>query len=215
MGAEGAGGGGKGVDRAARAVHGRDMDLDFPIRTQGRAPKPVLSTIVRELTQADLAAIDQSLGSVAPAVKSIRASHHRLAKALATGMKPGEAALACGYSLSRVSILQSDSTFRDLVEFYRGAETQAFRDTQAELLELSNVGIEVLKEKIEEGELSDKELVDVTFKALDRAGFGPATKSTQVNVNVDLSARLDAARRRAGLIEGKALELPSSEEPAA
>jgi hypothetical protein len=38
----------------------------------------------------------------------------------------------------------------------------------------------------------------------DRTGYG--VKTTQVNVNVEIATRLEAARRRAGLIEGPVIE---------
>lgn len=190
------------------------MDLDL-IRTQGRPPKQILSNIVRELTAGDLAALGEAVASAAPPIKAIRASHHRLAKALAEGMKPGEAALACGYSLSRVSILQSDSTFQDLIEHYRGTVNEVFRDRVEAMAATFDDALEIVNEKLQDDDVKLEEALKVVTTMADRIGHGAATKSTQVNVNVDLSARLDAARRRAGLIEGKVLDTPSQEEPGA
>lgn len=193
------------------------MDLDLNVRTQGRPPRPVLAEVVRELTPEDLAAVDKAVGSTAAPIKAIRASHHRLARALAEGMKPGEAAYACGYSLSRVSILQADSTFQELIEHYRGPVTEAFRDRVEQMGAAFDDALEIVVEKLHDDDVKLEQALEVVTKMADRIGHGPQKQSAQVNVNVDISARLDRARLRAGLDRPQVLDLPAviTEEPGA
>lgn len=189
------------------------MDLDFDsVRTQGRPPQPVLATIVREITEADVVAISTAdAGSKPAALKKIRSSHHELAKCLASGMSPGEAALLTGYSLSRVSILQSDSTFEELVNSYRGKVNEVYIDAAKRMASLHIDVVEVFHERVLENpdEISDSTLLKAMELTADRTGFGPQKQATQVNVNVDLSARLDRARLRARLNEPQVLDLPA------
>lgn len=195
------------------------MDLDLTtVRTQGRPPKPVLATIVREITDNDVVAISNAdAGSKPPAIKALRSSHHELAKCLARGMTPGEAALMTGYSLSRVSILQADSTFDELVNSYRGKVNEAYIDAAKRMASLHIDVVEVFHERVLENpdEISDTTLLKAMELTADRTGFGPQKQATQVNVNVDLSARLDRARVRARLDEPRVLDLPAvqTEEP--
>lgn len=185
------------------------MDLDLPLRTQGRPAKPVLATVVRSLTAADLAAVDEVLGSTSAPIKALRASHHRLARALAEGQKPAEAALTCGYSASRVSVLQADSTFAELVEHYRLTTNAVFKDRIENMAAVFDDALEIVMEKLGDDDVKLEQALEVVTKMADRIGHGPQKQSAQVNVNVDISARLDRARVRAGLERPPVLDLPA------
>lgn len=191
------------------------MDLDIPLpRTRGRAPKPVNAIQLRELTSADLALLSEEKGSKAPEIKAIRDSHHKLARLLASGCKPAEASLATGYSLSRISILLSTPAFQELLATYREGVQAEFYDFAGKMATLAASAVDELNERLEAQpeDFSTGQLLDVVKTMADRSGFGPSTKSTNVNVNVDLAGRLEAARRRASigggdgpLIEGESV----------
>src|SRR5262245_34162476 len=93
---------------------------------RGRPQADLEATFVRELTQSDLTLLDQPRGVFSRPISKLRDSHHALARALAAGMKPGEASLITGYSLSRISVLQADPTFRELLEFYRSSTDEIY-----------------------------------------------------------------------------------------
>lgn len=191
---------------------GMDLDLSRPVRTHGRPSRPVAFAVIRELNGADMASLDISLNSSAPTLKGLRTSHHHLAKCLASGMKNADASRATGYSPSRISILQSDSTFMELIEHYRGIVDEAFLDVNQRLATFTADALEIAHERLldDPDKIADSDLHKYITSGLDRTGYGPQSKSTQVNVNVDLSARLDAARNRVKQIEGRATV---SEEP--
>ena len=192
-----------------------DLDLDIAPRTRGRAAVPLQADLVRELIPADLALLATERGVQAPAVKRLKASHHALARCLAAGMKPGEAGMATGYSASRVSILQADPSFNELVQLYMSEATSQYEAGMEAMRSLHLDSVELLHERVLDELIETPDLIRVVEKTADRIGMGP--KSTSVQVNVDLSARLEAARRRAGMGQAPAsavLDLtPNREEP--
>lgn len=189
-----------------------DLGLDL-VRVKGRTSRPIAATQVRELIEADLALLATERGTKPVPITELRARHHALARALAAGMTQNEAAACTGYSVSRVSILCSDPSFRELLEFYR-SEVRGNFDAGLEMMKVGHVvAVNELVDRIAETPeaVETPDLIKAIATFSDRVGLGPQSKSTNVNVNVDISSRLDAARRRAGLIEGVAL--PPTLEP--
>ncbi len=175
------------------------MDLSAEIfRTRGRAAQPVSASIVRELDRADLTLLQDEKGSKAPALKRLSDRHHSLARNLAGGMSPGEAAIMCGYVGSRVSILLDDPAFQELLVFYREDVNAQYRDLHTRLSGLALDAAEELQGRLEDTpeEISVGQLLEITKMGADRTGFGPQSSSFNTNVNVDLAGRLEAARKR-------------------
>ena len=194
-----------------------DLDLDLSPRTRGRAAIPLTATYVRDLAPSDIALLATERGVTAPPVKHLKASHHALARCLASGMKPHEASMATGYSASRISILQADPSFQELIKVYTDQAASNYEAGMEAMRSLHLDTVELLHERVLTEDVETKELISTMEKSSDRIGLGP--KSTNVQVNVDLSARLEAARRRAGLDvqpSGPVLDLsPNREEPGA
>lgn len=174
------------------------MDLSFLPRTRGRATKAVTAEVVRELDRADLALLGAEKGSKPTALKRIGERHHALARNLAGGMSSGEAGLVAGYCGSRVSILLDDPAFKELVQFYRRDVNAQYRDMHQRLSGLALDAAEVLADRLEDApdDISTGQLMDLVKLGADRTGFGPQSSSTNVNVNVGIASRLDAARQR-------------------
>lgn len=121
-------------------------------------------------------------------LKRLSSRHHRLAQLLAEGVPPGEAGIACGYTASRVSVLQTDIPFKALVAFYASQRQQAFIATGQKLADVADTALDILQDRLEDNpnEFSPTQLLAVITTAADRSGHGPM--STQRNVNVNLSA---------------------------
>lgn len=189
------------------------MNLPFDLRTTGRAKKPLVADVARELDGADIALLGEEKGSKAPALKRISDRHHTLARHIAGGMKPGEAAIICRYDVSRVSILLDDPAFQELLSFYRSEVQAQYIDLHAQLAGLSADAAMLLQDQLEadmdrpidERKLSPGALMEVTKLGADRTGHGPQSQSTNLNINVDFAAKLEAARRR--VAERRALPL--------
>ena len=189
-------------------------------RTRGRASKPVEASVVRELDHADMVLLSSERGVKPSAVKRLTERHHALARNIASGMSITEAALFQGYTISRVSILQGDPAFKELLGFYRADAQRPYRDLHVRLSGLAMDAAEELSNRMEEepDKVSIGQLMELTKMGADRTGFGP--QATNLNVNVDLAGRLEAARKRVALrkfdlieggktIEGKATEMDS------
>ena len=115
-------------------------------------------------------------------------------------MKPGEASLITGYSLSRISVLQGDPSFKELLEFYRSHQDAAYANLHDRMATLSMDALEELRERLDDHpeEFTPGALLEMVKTLADRTGFAPTTKS--LNVNVDLNSfadRLEEARKRA------------------
>lgn len=166
------------------------------LRTTGR-PRTLTFSLTRELTETDLELLEEPRAAKAPEIKKLRERHHALAKLLAQGIRPGDAGLMCGYSGSRVSILQADRAFQELVTFYRGVGNERYVEHKVALAELGLDAIEEIRERMEESaeEISLGQLMEVAKMALDRSGFGPSSTS-EVKVNIGLADRMTAARKR-------------------
>jgi hypothetical protein len=185
------------------------MELEGEIfRTRGRAALPLTPVIVRELQSSDLALLGAEKGSQAPAIKRISDRHHGLARNLAAGMSEGEAAVICGLSISRVSILKADPTFKELLEFYRADVTKEYLGLHERLANVAGTALDELQTRLEDEpeKITVNQLLATVAMGADRTGFGPQSSQTNVNVNVDLASRLQAARERVRTrtIEGKA-----------
>lgn len=175
------------------------MELELEtVRTRGRAALPVAAELVRELAPADLEMLAVEKGSKTPALKKISDRHHALARNIAAGMPVGEAALICGYDISRVSILRNDPAFQELVEFYREEKDRAFRSVQDKLAGITSDVLDELQTRLEDEpeKMTVPQLLQLLTAAADRSGFGPASSTTNLNVNVGLADRLEEARRR-------------------
>jgi hypothetical protein len=179
------------------------MDLDLsPVKTAGRPSKPIEGEIVRQLTSMDLAMLELDRGVKPVSIKKLRDAHHSIARLLAQGAPNKDVAAITGYSESRISILKSDPAFQELMSFYKGkvadATDEAIADASAKLAAVRNDIIEELQDRLadEPEKIATETLLDALKVTADRTGFGPASKSMNLNVNVDLADRVAAGRRR-------------------
>jgi len=174
-----------------------DFGLGLNLRIGGAPKAPLTFDIERPLELADLEQLEERRGSVAIPIKKLRERHHALAKCLAQGMPDGDAGLICGYTVSRVSILKADTSFRELILFYQDAGAERFIDAKIALQELGLDALEDIRELMDnpEQELPLGDLLAIAKLTLDRSGFGPSTK-TQVDVKFGLAERMSQAQER-------------------
>jgi hypothetical protein len=156
---------------------------------------------IRELVRDDL----EQLRETRPVktLDSLRDNHHRVARAVASGLQNTQVAILCGLSVQRVSTLRQDPAFIDLVAHYRALTTADWTesvDTVTEFLgSVRTKSLAMLEDKLcaaaDNNEfLPTRELVAMAELGLDRTGYGKVNKN--INVNVDFAAQLEAARSR-------------------
>lgn len=141
---------------------------------------PLDFAVVRELTASDIY-IRQTLGadSQTPKVKSLRATHHKLAQCLAMNFSDTEASISTGYSLNRISILKGDPSFQELLSFYSQKREEIFVDVQQRMAGFATDAVEVLQERLTETpeKFSNKDLNDLIKTTADRGGHSPVQKT--------------------------------------
>lgn len=169
------------------------MGLD--LRTTGRASKAVTANLERALDADDIMSLQSERGVSAPTVKEFRERHHALARLIAEGKKPGEAAVLQRYSQARMSTLLGDPAFQDLVAHYRELVEDQFVDFQRKLSELAIDAAGVLQGRLEDNpeDIADAMLLRIVEVGADRTGHGPSQK-TEVNIKAGLASRLAQAR---------------------
>lgn len=103
------------------------------IPRRGRPAQPLSLDIVRELCAEDLTRCADGPITSAPPLQKIRAAHHRPAKLIAEGYTLIEVAAVCGTTPQRLSQLQNDPAFANLVAYYHDQSMTALIDDQARL----------------------------------------------------------------------------------
>jgi hypothetical protein len=150
----------------------------------GRLPIEFHVSYERDLTEADIAALSAPRGVRPKSLVRIHASHHSLARCLAAGMRPQQAALVTGYSPGRIAQLEHDESFAALVADYRMEVKSVFADLAERMNDLSLDAIEMLQERLHESpeQFSISALLDMVKTFADRTGHGP---NQEVHLKVD------------------------------
>ena len=171
---------------------GQDLHIDLSaaaLASPGRKPLNLVCSLVRPLEDADLAMLAGNRETQPFSLKRLSSRHHGLARSLASGVGPGDAAMIHGYDPARVSILQGDPAFKELIAFYTEKIDAAFADVAERMSGLARDSMDVLQERLEDDPdgFTNKELLAIMDSMHDRIGYGK--QSTQTNVTIDLSSR--------------------------
>ena len=188
---------------------------DLGLRLNGRSGKPIAAVVAGNLTQDDLDTLKVERGEITPPLQKLRTKHHALARAIASGMPDIDAAILIGYTPSRVSILKTDPSFRELIRFYTAKVDDQYLGMHERMAGLGLDAVNELSDRLDEDSdsFSNTQLMELASRMGDRTGHGPSS-STNVNVKVGLADRLLQARTRmeeaaagdnAKLIDGKVL----------
>jgi|HubBroStandDraft_2_1064218.scaffolds.fasta_scaffold141923_1 hypothetical protein len=87
------------------------------IPSRGAVAEPLVLEVVRELTPGDIARLSEAPKVGVPMIQRLRATHHRQAQLLAAGHSLTEVAAIVGCTTARLTQLQNDPTFIDLVAY--------------------------------------------------------------------------------------------------
>lgn len=176
-----------------------NLDIDLGLPSGAGASEGLRFEILRELSAGEAALRG---GEQVSPVKRLRQRHHTLARLLASGETPGNAAVLAGYCSSRVSILQNDPSFQELLTFYQGRLTIEALDMKAKLGTLAADVVSELQDRIEENPdgFKNTELTELLKASCDRIGLGPTSTVKSFNVNAtstlaELKARVLAEQK--------------------
>lgn len=136
-----------------------------------------------------------------------------VARLFARGLRQGQVANICGYSLLRIHQLEHDPAFQQLIAKYRQKVDAIFEEEVEGFVALATSNMikaeRQLADKLDQADeaeetLPTRDLISISRDAADRLGFGK--RQTQVNVNVDFAAQLERAiARTSKVIEGPSL----------
>lgn len=159
------------------------------VKTKGRSLLPLELEIIGSIEPADLISRseeNQLTTSQTPTLARLRGIHHDIARLLATGLTPAEVSAATGYSPSRISTLQNDPSFKELLSFYSKKDKEVFVDVRKRLATLGmDASAELSDRLIDKPEsFTNTQLIELTKATLDRAGYNPVAKSLTANVSV-------------------------------
>lgn len=129
-------------------------------RPRGK-PDPLVISLVRELTQADLARLGEALPTTVPPLQKARAIHHKQAQLLAEGRSNEEVASIVGTTSARISVLRNDPTFRELLALYTDQQQTLEFESQTRI---HHTLVDVLE--LAATELQDRLIDEPTRKAL-------------------------------------------------
>lgn len=143
--------------------------------------RPISVSIIRELTEDDLAA---QLASGPQGVRQkplvrISHSHHNLAQLIAIGKEYEYISLVTGYSPTYIGSIQHDPLFAELLQYYRSIREMVFVDVLERMKVASLTTLEQLQEDLEEnGERwSKREKMEFLKLCLEHSKAGQSTKS--------------------------------------
>jgi len=168
-----------------------------PASAKGARKRDIFVTYVRDLTTADLPAIQTGppKGSVVPTLKRLAWRHHGLAQLVANGRTAEECSAITGYAPSTVYTLQMDPAFKELVAHYAARKESLFLDYADRLGQLGMSAVDELQTRLDENpsQFQSETLRKLMESALDRSGrvsvagqggSGGNTGQTPVRVNV-------------------------------
>jgi hypothetical protein len=138
----------------------------------------------------------------ADVIQLYRLSHHCIAQYFAMGMEKWEIQRKTGFTVRRLSLLESDPTFQQLIAYYAQmaeADRQAVIDEYHDIQELNAlVAARMLSEKLDDSLESGVLPSYAQLLAITAANDKRRAASTPLNVNVNIGLALDAAKERAG-----------------
>ena len=167
------------------------------VKIKGRKLSPLELEVLGEISENDL--LDREEGALTSSqpitLAKIRGIHHEIARQLASGLTPSEVSATTGYSLSRISILTKDPSFKELLAFYNKKEKEVFVDVRKRMAVLGLDAASELQDRLENApeSLSNSQLIEITKATLDRAGYSPVSKNINVGVSIS-SDELEALK---------------------
>lgn len=181
-----------------------DFGLEISPRIMGRVVEPLRHEFIRELRVSDLELLNAPRpNNGATPLKRLGDRHRALARNIAKGARPGEAAAILGYQVAYVNVLLANPAFKELVSVYasefQGEQNAMMRTNFERLSGLNADAADELTSRLENEpeKISTNQLLEIIKVAADRSGNGPQTSNVQVNINANIADRMKIAREQA------------------
>lgn len=128
--------------------------------------------ILRELAPGEPLPEPPKRNALAP-LQQLRMAHHFLAQLIAEERPTSEVSMLTGYSSAAISQYQRDPAFQELLAYYRTQEASRNFDVKQRLTAAGLDAVQVLYERMEAGNLSNRETLEFAELCLDRSGAVP------------------------------------------
>jgi len=126
------------------------------IPTRGAIAEELLLEVIGDLTLDDLRRLREAPKAGVPMLQKLRATHHRQARLLAEGRPIGEVAVICGCTRQRLTQLQQDPMFTELVGYYQDQivalqleDSARLRD---KLIDVAEMAVDELHDRLEDND---------------------------------------------------------------
>jgi|HubBroStandDraft_6_1064221.scaffolds.fasta_scaffold00175_42 hypothetical protein len=152
---------------------------------------------------------------ISPVFQRYRVSHHAVAMMLAAGLEPFEIERRTGFTRRRLTILQADPTFQELITYYAKREQEKFVPLIEEVEHLKAHNTLVANRQIRDRLEADDEAEVPRIAIRELIAIGGSTKTVDHkhsgSVDLNIAARLDRAIERSGKkpreIEHRSMEI--------
>lgn len=146
----------------------------------GRTPAPPVGILdVAELTRDELQLMAKyGAGKTGSTIKTMRMSHHAVARYMALGYRPFQIARLTGYTPNTVRTLSDSPAFRELIEHYSREVDARLFNFKERLEVLAEDSIDRIHSMIrDDDDLAPEFIRKVMNDSLDRSGHAPVLKS--------------------------------------
>ena len=124
------------------------------IPSRGAISEPLHIEVIRDLTAADILRLGDAPKVGPPAIQKLRATHHRQAVLLAEGRSVAEVAAIVGCTPQRLTQLQADPTFVELIGHYKDQVISAMLMDAARLkdkiVDLGEMAVDEMRERMDD-----------------------------------------------------------------
>lgn len=151
--------------------------------------------IKRPLEPSDL--VDVPVAAKAPTIKRLRERHYRLARLLAEGFTPTQAAMYCGVTPANVHQLKKDPLFQQaVIDATKSVDAAAYSNAER-LSELTGLALETIIQRLDDApaDFSVDELERLVKLGADRTGLAPGGKDNG-GITINIAERMEAAQSR-------------------
>jgi hypothetical protein len=139
---------------------------------------------------------------ISPVFQRYRVSHHAVAMMLAAGLEPFEIERRTGFTRRRLTILQADPTFQELITYYAKREQEKFVPIIEEVEKLKAHNTLTATRQIRDRLEADDEAEVPRIAIRELIAIAGTTKTTEHkhsgSVDLNIAARLDRAIERSG-----------------
>lgn len=192
------------LDRPVSSASREGFSLGLRSGPAEESSMPLFWAVLRDIQPGELARLTEGNLGVKPIpLVKVREVHHQIARLLAQGIRPVEVSAIVGFSQSRISILQRDPTFQELMAFYRDRKDEVGADISARLQAATLDALAILHDRLidDPESITTDELQRAVNSGLDRLGHG-ARQTLDVNfIGPAVLTRLKAEARAAGEVK--------------